>query len=90
MDRGDVKTGNLNLPENVVDYDKLDDPSEEGLEDLEFYSGIFETEVFHGSGTNGADVYIYRADKMPPLGIVVLGYGDAAPRFYAPPPPSKQ
>ena len=101
VDRGDVKTGNLNLPENVVDYDKLDDPSEEGLEDLEFYSGIFETEVFHGSGTNGADVYIYRADKMPPLGIVVLGYGDegltftssgtdAAPRFYAPPPPSKQ
>ena len=99
IDRGEVKAANLSLPDNVLDYDKLDEPSEEGLEDLEFYSGVFETEVFHGSGTNGADVYIYRADKMPPLGIVVLGYGDegltfsssgtdASPRFYVPPPPS--
>jgi hypothetical protein len=98
VDRGDVKTGNLNVPENVVDYDKLDEPTQEGVQDLEFYSGVYQTEVFHGSGTNGADVYIYRADKLPPLGIVVLGYGeegltftssgsDAAPRFYAPPPP---
>ena len=99
VDRGEVKPANLSLPENVVDYDKLDEPSQEGLEDLEFYSGIFETEVFHGSGTNGSDVYIYRADKLPPFGIVVLGYGDealtftssgsdASPRFYVPPPPS--
>ena len=100
VDRDEVKAVDLNLPENVLDYDKSDQPSEEGLEDLEFYSGIFETEVFHGSGTNGADVYIYRADKMPPFGIVVLGYGDegltftssgndASPRFYVPPPPSR-
>lgn len=100
VDRGEVRAGNLTLPENIVDYDKIDEPTQEGLEDLEFYSGIFESEVFHGSGTNGADVYIYRADKMPPLGIVVLGYGDegltftssgtdAAPRFYVPPPPRR-
>lgn len=100
VDRDEVKTGSFNLPENIVDYDQLDMPSAEGTEDLEFYSGIYQTEVFHGSGTNGADVYIYRAEKLPPLGIVVLGYGnegltftssgsDAAPRFYSPPPPSK-
>jgi hypothetical protein len=99
VDRGEVKTANLSLPETIMDYDRVDEPTQEGLEDLEFYSGIFQTEVFRGSGTDGADVYIYRAQKMPPLGIVVLGYGDegltfmssgsdATPRFYVPAPPS--
>ena len=100
VDRGDVKTGNFGLPENMLDYDRLDEPQEEGLEDLEFYSGIYQTQVYHGSGTDGSVVYIFRADKMPPLGIVVLGYGDegltfqsagsdASPRFYVPPPPGR-
>jgi hypothetical protein len=100
VDRGEVKSGSLDLPATVMDYDKLDDPIDEGLEDLEFYSGIYQTHLYHGSGSNGAEVYIYRADKMPPLGIVALGYGDegltytssgsdASPRFYVPPPPGR-
>ena len=100
VDRGEVKSSNFSLPESVVDYDRLDEPVQEGLEDLEFYSGIFQTEVYRGSGTAGADVYIYRADKMPPLSIVALGYGEegltftnsgteASPRFYVPPPPGR-
>lgn len=99
VDRGAVKPGSLAVPESEVDYDRQDDPISEGLGDLEFHSGIFQAEVFHGAGNDGSDVYIYRADKMPPLSIVALGYGeegltfvssgsDASPRFYVPPPPA--
>ena len=100
IDRGNIQTGSFVLPETVVDYDKIDQPQELDPKEIRLFAGTYETKVFSGSGSYGANVYIYRAQPLPPLGIVILGYGNygltlkktgsnAAPRMNIPPPPQK-
>lgn len=98
IDRGELATASLALPEGTFDYDTGDKPRAEGLERVELYSGDYPTHRFRGSGFNGAEVLIYVGDDLPPLGIVRLGYGnegltvtgtgvELTPRFDVPPPP---
>jgi hypothetical protein len=100
IDRGDIQTGNFTLPETEVDYDKIDQPRVIDEKEIRLFAGTFESEVYAGSGTNGAIVYSYRTKSLPPLGIVILGYGDkgltlrntgsnATPRMNIPPPPER-
>lgn len=98
IDRGEINTASLALPEGMFDYETGDFPREEGMELVELYSGKYQTRRLRGSGVNGAEVLIYIGDDLPPLGIVRLGYGgegltvtgtgvELTPRFDVPPPP---
>jgi hypothetical protein len=100
VDHGDLATGNFNLQEGELDYDRADQPQESSEEVVRLYTGSFDTKVYVGSGSEGAIVYAYRANSLPPLGLVILGYGeealtltatgaDARPRMNVPPPPTK-
>jgi hypothetical protein len=98
IDQGELHATTLGAGPNELDYDKADKPEPEGAVDIKLYSGSYQTEKFHGSGFDGANVEIYRTATIPPMGIVRLVYGDqaltymaggndAAPRFDTPPPP---
>jgi hypothetical protein len=99
VDDGQLKTANFAFPADQLDYDAADKPSEDGVETVRLYSGMYETEKSRGAGAEGSVVVIYASKDVPPLGIVRLGYGDAcmtliskgldaAPRFDVPAPPS--
>ena len=100
VDRGEIKAADFSISASEVDYDRSDRPVSEGAEALKLYTGTYLTEKLRGSGTDGAEVVIYRVADLPPLGIVRLGYGeegltfvaggdDAVPRMNVPPPPSR-
>ncbi|HEY3294895.1 MAG TPA: hypothetical protein VGL38_05620 [bacterium] len=99
VDGGELKALSFALPNNELDYDAADKPTEEGQDQLKLYSGTFAVSKFRGSGTDGATVMCYRSSTVPPLDVVRLGYGDAgltltgtgsdaAPRLDVPAPPS--
>ena len=99
VNRGEMHSLDLNLPPDKIDYDRNDRPESETTEELNLYSGKYVCEKLRGAGVDGADVVIYRSDKVKPLCIVRLGYGgegmtytgggnDAVARFNIAPPPS--
>lgn len=99
IDHGEIHSESIAVPQGQLDYDVMDQPVSMGDEEVELYSGKFQSEKLRGSGFNGATVVLYRVQSLPPLGIVVLGYGeqgltytgggsDATPRMNVPPPPS--
>jgi len=98
VDHGETRAVSLALPENQTDYDVADQATQMGEEEVRLYSGTYRTRVMRGSGFHGAPVVIYKSDDLPPLGIVVMGYGeqgmtyigggrDGTPVFPVPPPP---
>jgi hypothetical protein len=100
VDGGEIQAGNFNLPPGDVDYDRIDRPRAMDEEEIRLYAGTFFTQVYAGSGSEGAVVYAYRSTEIPPLDLVVLGYGDkgltltasgsdARPRMNVPPPPQR-
>jgi hypothetical protein len=99
VDGGEIKTANFNAPLGQLDYDVADVPIAEGPEELKLYSGTYPTEKYRGSGSDGAEVVISQCDRILPLCLLRLGYGDqalaytlggsdATARFNVPPPPS--
>jgi hypothetical protein len=100
IDQNEIQTTTFVLPEGEMDYDKEDQPHDAGDREIKLYVGTFETQIYAGSGTNGAVVYTFRSHELPPLGVVVLGYGgkaltvtsrgaSAKPRMNVPPPPER-
>jgi len=95
--KGDLAGADFTVPEDKLDYDRVDVPKAGEQTQLRMYSGTYEATIFEGTGTDAAKVYAYRASGLPPLGLAVLGYGDEAltisssggdaePRFDAPSP----
>ena len=79
VDKGELMPANFSLSGGTLDYDKMDKPkSEEATTQLELYSGKYDATVYSGTGTNAAKVYAYRVSDLPPLGLVLLGYGNEA------------
>jgi hypothetical protein len=97
VDRGDIQPAVFTLPEGTLDFDRLDQPTAEETKELKMYSGTYEATVYAGSGASAAKVFAYRVADLPPLSLVILGYGEEAlifksggdgaePSFEAPPP----
>jgi hypothetical protein len=100
VDHGELRAINLAPDPNSPNVDASDKPASEGAEDLKLFSGMYQTEKYHGLGDGGVEVFAYKSNATPPLNLVRLGYGDeamtltsagsdAAPRFDAPPPPGR-
>ncbi len=100
VDRGDVLPTKLELDPGQLDYDAVDKPVTAGRRIMKVYAGEFDTEMYRGSGTDGSEVIIFRSAAVPPLEILVLGYGNEGltyssggnnptPRFKTTLPPSR-
>jgi hypothetical protein len=97
VDKGELWPADFEIPEGKLDYDKVDKPKSDEKVQLELYSGKYDATVHAGTGINAAKVYAYQVADLPPLDLVVLGYGNEAltyksggegaePRFEAPAP----
>ncbi|MFZ5432657.1 MAG: hypothetical protein ACOZB3_02675 [Calditrichota bacterium] len=100
VDHDEIHSTSLAVKEGQLDYDIADQPVLVSEETVHLYADTFNTEKYRGSGFNGAEVVLYKVDKLPPLGFVMMGYGergmvytgggsDATPRMNVPPPPSR-
>jgi hypothetical protein len=81
VDKGELIPANFDLPASSLDYDKMDKPKSDETIQLELYSGKYDATVYSGTGTNAAKVFAYRVADLPPLGLVLLGYGNEALTF---------
>ncbi|MBU0509775.1 hypothetical protein KKH27_13195 [bacterium] len=100
VDHGPTHSTSLAVPDGQLDYDVADRMLPIGQEEIRLYSGTYSARKLRGSGFHGSPVVAYTSDDLPPLGIVVLGYGeqgliyvgggkDAEPQFAVPPPPRR-
>jgi hypothetical protein len=81
VDKGELMPADFEIAEGKLDYDKMDKPKSDETIQLELYSGKYDATVYAGTGTNAAKVYAYQVASLPPLGLVVLGYGNEALTF---------
>ncbi|MBU0691977.1 hypothetical protein KKH18_09220 [bacterium] len=78
VNKGELTPASFDLPENTLDYDRLDKPKSDERAELRLYSGTYDATVYSGTGINAAKVYAYRVAGLPPLDLVMLGYGNEA------------
>ena len=78
VNKGEIRSANMTLEQGQLDYDKLDRPKPGEPEELRMYSGTYHPTVYAGTGANAAKVYAYRVAELPPLDLVILGYGNEA------------
>ena len=95
INNGAIREISFSSPDGTVDPDSSDHPVSEGVEQVRLFVGSYESEKFHGVGSGGVDVVVYRSAEIPPVSIIRLGYGnqgltytggdmDAVPRFLPP------
>lgn len=100
LNRGELRSTTISMPQGVPDSDVIDRAVEAGSRELKIFAGVFQTELYRGSGLDGTEVVIHRSAKISPLEVLVLGYGEQAltysssgsnvvPRFRVPPPPGR-
>jgi hypothetical protein len=78
VNKSELLPADFGIPEDILDYDRLDKPKSEERTELRLYSGTYDATVYAGTGINAAKVYAYRVTDLPPLDLVLLGYGDEA------------
>lgn len=81
VNNGGLMPAEFGLPENTLDYDKIDKPKADEHTELRLYSGTYDATIYAGTGMNAKKVYAYRVTGLPPLDLVMLAYGNEAMIF---------
>lgn len=100
VNKEELKSFNFGVKPGTFDYDREDKPTAGKESVLKLYSGDFNITEYRGSGADGDKVIAYRANEVPPLSLVRLGYGnmclnlrdrasDVEPRLEVPLPTSR-
>jgi hypothetical protein len=100
VNKEELKSFSFGVRPGEFDYDREDKPTPGKELTLKLYAGDFSVTEYRGSGADGEKVVAYRADEVPPLSLVRLGYGnmslnlrdratDVEPRLQVPLPTSR-